>query len=224
MSFPPLILASASPRRRFLLRLLGARFRVRVSGVPERRRRRESPRALALRLALAKAAAVARIHPGACVLGADTVVCVGSRVLGTPGDRREAALMLGLLSGRRHRVWTAVALLEPGRRPRRLAVCTRVSVAPLSAADRRAYLGSGEWKGKAGGYGIQGRFAAWVRRIDGSYTNVVGLPLEPVRRLLRRGRSRTRRRSPARQAPSGRQRRRGRRAAVTSSRRRTGVR
>jgi septum formation protein len=219
-----LILASASPRRRFLLRLLDTPFLIRVSGIPERRLPRESPRALALRLALCKAEAVARVHPRARVLGSDTVVCVGSRVLGTPRNRREAAVMLGLLSGRRHRVWTGVALLEPGRRPRRFAACTRVSVAPLSAADRRAYLESGEWRGKAGAYGIQGRFAAWVRRIDGSYTNVVGLPLEPVRRLLRGGRHRGAGRSPDRQADSGRQRRRGRRAAATSSRRRTGVR
>lgn len=215
MPRPPLILASASPRRRFLLRLLDLPFRVRVSGMPETRRPGETPRALALRLARSKARAVARRLPGACVLGADTVVSLGRRVLGAPRGRSEAEAMLRLLSGRRHQVWTGVALAGPRGRLRLLAASTRVSVARLSEADLRAYLDCGEWRGKAGAYGIQGRFAAWVRRLEGSYTNVVGLPLDPVRRLLR---------DAGAQAAGGRQRRRGRRAAATSSRRRTGVR
>jgi len=100
--------------------------------------------------------------------------------------------MLLLLSGRRHVVWTGVALQGPRRRSARraaeatcIAVATRVRVAPLSVTELEAYLDSGEWKGKAGAYGIQGRFAAYVRRLEGNYTNVVGLPLEQVRRLLR---------------------------------------
>ena len=212
------------------------RFRVRVSGSPEVRHPREPPAALARRLARHKALRVARLQPRAAVLGADTVVCLGSRVLGTPHHRAEALRMLRLLSGREHRVWTAVALILPGAGLRQQAVCTRVRVARMSEAERTAYLNSGEWQGKAGAYGIQGRFAAYVRSLTGSYTNVVGLPLEPLRRMLRRAglleappepgrRSRKGAAPPRRaQAPPGRQRSRGRRAAATSSSRRTGVR
>jgi septum formation protein len=183
---PLLLLASASPRRRFLLRLLGVRFTVRPSGAAERARPGESPRVLVRRLALAKARAVAARHPRAWVLGADTVVCVGRRILGRPRDRREADAMLRLLSGRTHRVWTGMAIVAPGRGPApRAEACTRVRVAALSRAERLAYLESGEWRGKAGAYAIQGRFAAYVRGLDGEYTNVVGLPLERLRRLLK---------------------------------------
>jgi septum formation protein len=182
-----LLLASASPRRRYLLRLLGVRFRALRSGVPEHRRSGESPRHLAQRLAACKAAAVRRRHPRRWVLGADTVVSVAGQVLGIPSNRVEARRMLRALSGRRHVVWTAVALLGAGARsPRRIIAATRVRVAPLSEAEIETYLDSGEWRGKAGAYGIQGRFAAYVRRLEGSYTTVVGLPLEQVRRLLRR--------------------------------------
>ena len=186
MRRPLLLLASASPRRRFLLRLLGVRFAVRSSGAAERPRSGEPPRILVRRLALAKARAVAARHPRAWVLGADTVVCMGRRILGRPSDRREADGMLRLLSGRTHRVWTGMAIVAPGRGPARQAdACTRVSVAALSRAERLAYLDAGEWRGKAGAYAVQGRFAAYVRGLDGEYTNVVGLPLERLRRLLR---------------------------------------
>lgn len=219
---PRLILASASPRRRFLLRLLDIPFRIRVSGIPERRRAGETPRRLALRLARSKALEIFKRDPRTPVLGADTVVCLGRRVFGTPRDRAQAEAMLRALAGRRHQVWTSVALVAPGSSPRSFAACTRVSVAPIAGTELRAYLDSGEWKGKAGAYGVQGRFAAYVRRIEGSYTNVVGLPLEPLRRMLRSAGLLGGGRAPH-PAP-GRQRRRGRRAAATSSRRRTGVR
>jgi septum formation protein len=186
LALPPLVLASASPRRRYLLRLLGVRFEVVPSGIPEAALAGEMPRPLALRLARAKALAVSKRRKRRWVLGADTVVWAGGRPLGTPRGRREAAAMLRALSGRVHQVWTGVALVVPGRRRVRLAsACTRVSVAPLARADIETYLRSGEWRDKAGAYGIQGRFAAYVRRIEGSYTNVVGLPLEPLRRMLR---------------------------------------
>jgi len=130
--------------------------------------------------------------------------------------------MLRILAGSKHTVWTGVALAGPRIRTRTVVACTRVQVARLKRAELAAYLDSGEWRGKAGGYGIQGRFAAYVVRLEGTYTNVVGLPLEPVRRLLRAaGFAVPPRRG---QATGGRQRRRGRRAAATSSRRRTGVR
>ncbi len=177
MRRPLLLLASASPRRRFLLRLLGVRFAVRPSGAAERPRPGELPCVVVRRLALAKARAVAARYPRAWVLGADTVVCVGRRILGRPRDRREADAMLRQISGRVHRVWTGMALVGPGRGPAlRADACTRVSVAALSRVERLAYLDSGEWRGKAGAYAVQGRFAAYVRGLDGEYTNVVGLP------------------------------------------------
>lgn len=218
---PPtrLILASRSPRRRYLLRLLDVPFTVEPSGVSEDPLPRETPRQRASRLAVAKASAVARRRPSAWVLGCDTIVCRRTKQLGIPRSRREAESMLRLLSGSGHAVWTAVALVGPRRETRVIAARTRVQVARLREPELRAYLDSGEWRGKAGGYGIQGRFAAYVRHIDGTYTNVVGLPLEPVRRLLRSAGLAV----PAR-ANQGRQRKRGRRAAATSSSRRTGVR
>ncbi|MEE9219796.1 MAG: nucleoside triphosphate pyrophosphatase [Acidobacteriota bacterium] len=223
-AFQRLVLASRSPRRRFLLRLLDVPFTVRPSGIPEHRHPGETPRQRAMRLARRKAEVVARRHPSAWVLGCDTIVSHGTRQLGIPRDRSEAEAMLRLLSGRVHQVWTGVALAGPLPRTRVLAECTRVRIAPLTEAELQAYLDSGEWKGKAGAYAIQGRFAAYVRHLEGSYTNVVGLPLEPVRRLLRAAGIRNPARGGAVQAPRRRQRSRGWRAAATSSSRRTGVR
>lgn len=141
---------------------------------------------MVLRLARAKALAVAGRRKRRWVLAADTVVWARGRPLGIPGGRAEAAGMLRSLSGRVHQVWTGVALVPPGgRRVRLTSACTRVRVARLGRSDIEAYLRGGEWKDKAGAYGIQGRFAAYVRGLEGSYTNVVGLPLEPLRRLLR---------------------------------------
>ena len=156
------------------------------------------------------------------MLGSDTIVSRGNKQLAIPRDRREAEEMLRLLAGSRHTVWTGVALVGPRCRARTVVACTRVQVARLSRAELIAYLDSGEWRGKAGGYGIQGRFAAYIVHLDGTYTNVVGLPLEPVRRLLRAAGFSVSVRTG--QAAGGRQRRRGRRAAATSSSRRTGVR
>jgi septum formation protein len=217
-----LILASRSPRRRYLLRLLGVPFRVEPSNVPEHPLPRETPARRARRLALAKATAVANRRPRAWVLGSDTIVCRRTKQLGIPRNRREAEAMLRLLAGAVHSVWTAVALVGPKRKARVAVARTRVRVAPLSEDELLAYLDSGEWRGKAGAYGIQGRFAAYVRHLDGTYTNVVGLPLERVRRLLRAAGLTVP--PPVSQGTGGRHRRRGRRAAATSSSRRTGVR
>ncbi|MEE9231673.1 MAG: nucleoside triphosphate pyrophosphatase [Acidobacteriota bacterium] len=219
---PRLILASRSPRRRFLLRLLDVPFSVIPPGVPEDPLPRETPRQRSRRLALSKASAVARRRPRAYVLGSDTIVCQGNKQLGIPKNRPEAEAMLRLLAGSRHTVWTGVALARPHYRTRTVVVCTRVHVARLSRAELTAFLDSGEWRGKAGGYGIQGRFAAYIVHLEGTYTNVMGLPLDPVRRLLRAAGFAVP--AHARQAVGGRQRKRGRRAAATSSRRRTGVR
>ena len=143
---------------------------------------RELPGACALRLARAKAAA-APAAPDEAVLAADTVVALGRRMLGKPGDAAEAARFLSVLSGRRHPVLTAVAVALGGRLRDRL-VETVVRFRPLTPPEIEAYVASGEWRGKAGGYAIQGRAAAFIPWIRGSYGAVVGLPLAETLGLL----------------------------------------
>jgi septum formation protein len=182
---PHLVLASASPRRRALLAQVGVEpDAVRPAEIDEAPRKGELPRPHAERLAREKAAAVAAALDGsAMVLAADTVVSAGRRILGKPADEAEARHMLRLLSGRRHRVTTAVRLLHP-RGVSARTVETRVKVKRLSDCELEAYIASGEWRGKAGGYAIQGIAAAFVPEIIGSYTNVVGLPLAETVALL----------------------------------------
>jgi septum formation protein len=152
--------------------------------IDETPKRGELPRALALRLALAKARAVAQLHPGAIVLGADTVVARGRRVLPKPENAVAARVCLDALSGYRHRVLGAVAVIDPrGREVCRL-VTTAVHFKRLSHAEIEGYLRCGEWRDRAGGYAIQGRAAAFVRQLVGSYSNVVGLPLFETVTLL----------------------------------------
>ncbi len=178
----PLILASASPRRRALLAQIGiVPDTVRDPGIDETPLPGELPRALALRLARAKAVPQA----GAFVLAADTVVAAGRRIIGKPADAAEARRFLALLCGRRHRVHTAVVLVAPdGRRGERQSVSI-VTFARLAAAEIEAYIATGEWQGRAGGYAIQGQAAAFVRQLQGSYSGVVGLPLWETASLLR---------------------------------------
>jgi septum formation protein len=176
----PLVLASASPRRRELLAAAGIPFRVDAADIPEIRRRGESPLAFARRLAREKAQAVAARHPQARVLAADTVVVLGERALGKPRNTAEATRMLRALSGREHTVVTAFTLLAPGRPPRTRAVRTRVVFRPLSRAEIDAYVATGDPLDKAGAYAIQGGAAGMIDRVSGSYTNVVGLPLAEV--------------------------------------------
>jgi septum formation protein len=179
-----LVLASASPRRAELLAQIGiVPAAVIAPDIDEEPQKHETPRAHALRLARAKVASVAA--GGHFVLGADTVAAAGRRILAKTEDRAAARDALALLSGRRHRVMTAVVLLAPdGRRAER--VCeTVVAFARLGAEQIDAYLESGEWRGKAGAYAIQGRAAAFVRFLSGSYSNVVGLPLFETAQLLR---------------------------------------
>ncbi len=146
--------------------------------------RAELPRALALRLAREKAASVGP-RAGACLLAADTVVAAGRRALPKAGTEDEARACLDLLSGRRHRVLTAIILLdEEGRRRERLSESV-VGFSQLSTAQRDAYLASGEWRGKAGAYAIQGAAASFIRFLSGSYSGVVGLPLFETAQLLR---------------------------------------
>ena len=155
------------------------------AAVEEAPRPREQPAALTTRLARAKAAAAAARHGGAFVLAADTVVALGRRVLPKAETEAEARQCLGLLSGRRHRVLTAVCLIAPGGRRTQRLVATTVRFKRLEAAEVDAYMASGEWRGKAGGYAIQGRAAAFVPWIGGSHSNVVGLPLFETLALLR---------------------------------------
>ena len=180
----PLVLASRSPRRAELLARAGYRFEVAPADIDERRRAGEAPAKLVRRLAWKKAAVVAARRPGAVVLGADTVVVVDDDVvLGKPRGDADAARMLRRLSGRAHQVLTGVALRAP--RGRRAGVAsTRVFFRPLSPEEVAWYVAGGEPADKAGGYAIQGRASRFVTRIEGSYANVVGLPVELVDRLL----------------------------------------
>ena len=182
---PPLVLASASPRRLELLGQIGlAPDLVDPTEIDETPMPGELPRPLALRLAREKAAVAARRHPEAFVLAADTVVAVGRRLLGKPEDAADAKRMLTLLSGRAHRVLTAVAATAPGGRTGSRLSETRLRFKRLTGAEVAAYVACGEWAGKAGGYGIQGRAGAFVIALSGSYTGVVGLPLYETRALL----------------------------------------
>lgn len=174
----PLVLASASPRRVDLLGQVGVvPAVVAPADIDETPRRGERPRDLAVRLAEAKLKDVADQYPGKFVLAADTVVGCGIRCLPKPADADSARRCLELLSGRRHRVYGGVSMRAPdGRSTHRLSV-TMVAFKRLTPPEIEAYLASGEWRGKAGGYAIQGLAALFIRSVQGSYSNVVGLPL-----------------------------------------------
>jgi len=180
-----LILASASPRRAQLLTAIGVRFEVVPSDVDETPIAGEPPEIYVERLAAAKAAAVARSRPGELVLGADTTVTVDGEILGKAGDAAEAGAMLARLAGRAHEVHTGVALVRDGASTVACAT-TRVWFGPMTFEDIQAYLATDEWHDKAGAYAIQGRISRFVERVEGSYTNVVGLPVALVWGLLMR--------------------------------------
>lgn len=184
-----LYLASQSPRRRELLRQLGVEFGIVDVDVPEARAPGESPRAYVERVAVAKAragaAAVSGRDPHAVVLGADTEVVLANRVFGKPAGDDDAAAMLHVLSGRVHTVVSIVCCTWLGNSE--VATCeSQVSFAPLADADIARYVATGEPAGKAGGYAIQGRAAAFIRHLAGSYSGVMGLPLHETAGLLRR--------------------------------------
>ena len=182
---PELILASASPRRKELLAQIGVvPDRILPADIDETPLKAEPPARLAERLAREKAAALSASSPEAIILAADTVVALGRRLLEKPVDEAEAAAFLRLLSGRNHRVYTGVAVARGERLSARL-VETRVAFKPLSEEEIAAYVASGDWRGKAGGYGIQGPAGAFVRRIVGSHPAVMGLPLYETMALLR---------------------------------------
>ena len=182
---PALVLASASPRRRDLLAQIGiVPDRVIPADIDEARLKDEVPEHHAKRLAAEKARAVSAAHPGCFVLGADTVVALGRRILPKAEDEATARCCLEALSGRRHRVIGGVCLIAPDGTVRQRLVTSIVAFKRLAEADIRGYLASGEWRGKAGGYAIQGRAAAHIRFVSGSYSNVVGLPLFETFNLL----------------------------------------
>lgn len=179
----PLVLASASPRRVALLRQVGAAFVVADPGPDRAWPGAAEPRHGVRALALDKARRVAARRGGSVVVGADTIVVVRGRRLGKPANAREAIEMLGRLHGRTHEVWTGIAVVA-GEDQRTAAECTRVSFCRLTHEEIAAYVKGGEPLDKAGGYGIQGQAAQFVRRIEGDYFNVVGLPLTRLRAVL----------------------------------------
>jgi septum formation protein len=181
-----LILASASPRRLDLLARIGVTpDAVLPADVDESVPAGELPRVHALRLAREKVQAVAAVESDALVLGADTVVAVGRRILPKVEDEQTLRECMRLLSGRRHRVMTGVALALPGGEIRERLVETMIAMKRLSTEEIDYYARHGEWRGKAGGYALQGYGEVYVRHIAGSYSNVVGLPLAETRVLLK---------------------------------------
>ncbi|WP_037499031.1 Maf family protein [Sphingomonas jaspsi] len=181
-----LVLASASPRRLDLLARIGVTpDAVDPADIDESVPKGELPKSHALRLAVEKAAATVARHPDALVLAADTVVAVGRRILPKVEDEATLRECMNLLSGRRHRVLTGVALRLPDGNMRSRVVETTITMKRLSAEEIDYYAGHGEWRGKAGGYALQGYGEVYVRHIAGSYSNVVGLPLAETRHLLK---------------------------------------
>jgi septum formation protein len=188
---PKLVLATASPRRLELLQQAGLTADALLpTEIDETPKRNETPRSLATRLASEKAAAAVKIKAlqpelsGAYLIAADTVVAVGRRVLPKCDTSEETEQCLRLLSGRQHRVYTAVSLITPKGYERRRLVEARLRFKRLSSAEIDAYIATGEWRGKAGGYAIQGRAGVFLVKLVGSYTAVVGLPLYETVSLL----------------------------------------
>lgn len=180
-----LILASASPRRAELLAQVGIiPDAVIPADIDETPLKGEGPKALVLRLARLKGEAIAQKNPGAYIISADTIVVSGKRILGKPHDAQEAGAFLQRLSGRKHRVWGGIAVTTPEGRTITRAVCTIVDFKRLSHEEHAAYLASGEWAGKAGAYGIQGKAGAFVASVNGSYSNIVGLSLYDAMNML----------------------------------------
>ena len=189
-----LVLASASPRRQELLRNAGIPFTVEPANIDETPLAGEAPRECAERLAREKALAVWRMRPQDFVLGADTIVVVDAVILGKPVDAVDAGRMLRLLSGRAHRVITGVCLTRAGDSRYQIKAAelaqtasetTLVTMTSLSEDEIREYVASGEPMDKAGAYAIQGMASRWIPRIEGDYSNVVGLPVALVYRMLR---------------------------------------
>jgi len=179
-----LVLASASPRRQELLRNAGIAFAVQPAHIPEDPLPGEDAKACAERLAREKARAVAQKRPHDTVLGADTVVVVDNQILGKPTDASDAARMLFMLSGREHQVITGVCLVVKGQTSV-ASETTSVTMSEISEKEIADYIATGEPMDKAGAYAIQGMASRWIPRIEGDYSNVVGLPVALVWKMLR---------------------------------------
>jgi septum formation protein len=184
----PIVLASASPRRQQLLTNAGIEFVAKPANIPEVRQRNEAPQAFAERMAREKARAVWAGTRDEYVLGADTTVVLDDLVLGKPEDEEDAARMLRLLSGRKHDVTTGVCLIGNNFEDVR-SETTAVYFSALSDAGIRDYIATGEPMDKAGAYAIQGMASRWISRIEGDYSNVVGLPVALVLQMLREHRA-----------------------------------
>ena len=185
LATPRLILASGSPRRQELLRNAGIEFEVVPADIAEDRNPGETPLDYALRMAKEKALKVAAGFPNHYVLGADTIVIVDGQVLAKPRDNHDAGRMLAMLSGRGHQVTTAVSLIAPGGHTETRACTTAVYFRRLDENEIQKYVASGEPLDKAGAYAIQGGAAPWVVRLEGETSNVVGLPVPLVAKMLR---------------------------------------
>ena len=180
---PPIILASASPRRRELLQLLVEKFEVQHASIDENPIAREAAEDLVLRLATAKAHAVAKGSPNAIVIGADTVVVCGSKILGKPETSEEAREMLTLLSGQAHSVLTGLCVTRQGSALAEYS-CSQVTFARMTLVEIEGYLKTKEPMDKAGAYAIQGYGSRFINRVEGCYFNVVGLPISLLYRML----------------------------------------
>ncbi len=179
-----LILASSSPRRKELLKMAGYEFTDAPAFVSEKYLQGTPPMQIVEQLAVRKAKSVAKENPQATVLGADTLVVLKGRVMGKPKDEAEAKTMLRLLSGNVHQVYTGYCVIA-GTQLLTGHECTSVEFYPLKDADIDAYIATGEPLDKAGAYGIQGRGALLVKRIDGDFYNVMGLPIAKINRILK---------------------------------------
>ncbi len=184
MQHPPLILASASPRRLTLLATIGITpSQIIPADIDETPLKNELPHLYAKRVSTAKAAHIASHHPDAIILAADTVVACGKRILPKAEDKKTARTCLKLLSGKRHRVYTSITIAKNGK-IHSASEMTVVQFARLSDKDIAHYIASKEWQGKAGGYAIQGLAEAFIPRINGSVSNVIGLPLAKTKTML----------------------------------------
>lgn len=185
MNAPRFILASASPRRKDLL--IAAGFppeKIIAADIDESPLKGELPKDYVRRIASEKASAVSKENPNIAVLAADTTVALGRRILGKPTDEKEAKRFFELLSGRRHRVYTGIALVDASGATRVNTVMSVVQFKRLHADEIKWYIESREWEGKAGGYAIQGLASRFVTQINGSYTNIVGLPIAEIYKLF----------------------------------------
>lgn len=181
-----LVLASSSPRRLELLRQVGVEpDLVDPADIDETPERDETPRRLVARLGLGKAQVVAERHPDAFVLAADTIVAVGRRILGKPEDEADARRMIGLLSGRAHRVLTGVAVIAPGGKAASRVVESRITFKRVTAQELDAFIAGGEWTDASGAYKVHKLAGAFVTDLRGSFTSVVGLPLYETLNLLK---------------------------------------